>query len=183
MQAAQDMFIERGFEGVSMADIAERLGTSRPTIYGYFASTETILDALFEDRLVPVPRRIIGMLPKDQYLNYHFLLEALVKEKEALALLHSGGGPLFHARKQAFLKEIAEEVQDQYQEQYQVLLPEDQRTLLFPLVLNLLITVAYQNAISEKMVDLLARFIHSGIIGIAKNNQVQAQAAENAGRI
>ena len=49
MQAAALLFVERGFEGVSMADIAQALGVSRPTVYTYFPSPESILDALLAE--------------------------------------------------------------------------------------------------------------------------------------
>ena len=35
LEVASQLFIERGFENVKMADIAEHLQTSRPNIYTY----------------------------------------------------------------------------------------------------------------------------------------------------
>lgn len=58
LRSAEALFVERGFEGVSMADIALALGTSRPTVYTYFPSTEAILDALLAERLEQFPERI-----------------------------------------------------------------------------------------------------------------------------
>jgi AcrR family transcriptional regulator len=45
LQAAAEVFQDKGFERTSMSDIRERVGCSKPTLYSYFASKE----ALFSD--------------------------------------------------------------------------------------------------------------------------------------
>jgi len=45
VQVASEVFRELGFEGASMVEIAARVGGSRATLYGYFASKEELFVA------------------------------------------------------------------------------------------------------------------------------------------
>ncbi len=42
LEAASKVFLELGFEGASMAEIAARVGGSKATLYGYFGSKEEL---------------------------------------------------------------------------------------------------------------------------------------------
>ena len=42
LEAASHVFLESGFEGASMAEIAARVGGSKATLYGYFGSKEDL---------------------------------------------------------------------------------------------------------------------------------------------
>lgn len=113
LAAAARLFIGRGFESVTVADLAQELQTSRPTIYTYFPSTEAMLDALLERRLgdllaslgpllaelppAPGERRIIPAV-----------FGLLAAQSDTLRLLHSGGAPTFQARRNAFLTELGD---------------------------------------------------------------------------
>lgn len=106
LAAAQTLFIERGFEGVGMSDIAAHLGTSRPTVYGYFTSTGEMLAALLEARLLGLWERIAPLLPDvmcGQEPDFARLTGELLQERDLLLLLHSGGGPVFREHRRAFL--------------------------------------------------------------------------------
>lgn len=46
MEAASRLFIQRGFQGTSMGDIAEAMGVTRTAIYYYFRNKEAILREL-----------------------------------------------------------------------------------------------------------------------------------------
>src|SRR5690348_11406316 len=46
LQAARDVFAERGFEKASIDDIAERVGIGKGTVYLHFAGKEDLLLAL-----------------------------------------------------------------------------------------------------------------------------------------
>jgi AcrR family transcriptional regulator len=46
LEAALEVFLEAGFEGASMAQIAQRVGGSKATLYGYFPSKESLFVAV-----------------------------------------------------------------------------------------------------------------------------------------
>ncbi|WP_349655643.1 TetR/AcrR family transcriptional regulator [Xanthomonas sp. 10-10] len=46
VQAASEVFLELGFEGASMSQIATRVGGSKRTLYGYFPSKEELFIAV-----------------------------------------------------------------------------------------------------------------------------------------
>lgn len=49
VQAASEVFLELGFEGASMSQIAARVGGSKRTLYGYFPSKEALFVAFAKD--------------------------------------------------------------------------------------------------------------------------------------
>ena len=51
LNTALELFAQRGFEEVTIGDIAAAIDIVRPTIYIYFPSTNAILDAIFDDLL------------------------------------------------------------------------------------------------------------------------------------
>src|SRR5579864_1274223 len=57
LAAASRLFIQRGYGGTNMKEIAEALGISRPTLYYYFDSKEAILSSLVE-RIMVVGTRL-----------------------------------------------------------------------------------------------------------------------------
>lgn len=46
LNIANDLFLESGFDGISMSDIATKVGGSKATLYGYFSSKEEIFVAV-----------------------------------------------------------------------------------------------------------------------------------------
>ena len=57
--AAERLFLKRGFDGVSMDDLAEEAGVARRTLYNQFASKEEIL----REMLLRLSRQIGSALP------------------------------------------------------------------------------------------------------------------------
>ncbi|WP_412026801.1 TetR/AcrR family transcriptional regulator [Deinococcus yunweiensis] len=112
LNAAQTLFIERGFEGVGMTDVARALGTSRPTVYTYFTSTEAMLASLLEARLPELWARLRPVLEAAQgrdpaAVDYAALHASLLQERDLLLLMHSGGGPTFREQRRHFLHQLA----------------------------------------------------------------------------
>lgn len=112
LEASAALFIQRGFETVTMGDIAQTLGISRPTVYSYFSSPEAVLDALLQERLDALLKRLDPLLcgkPGEARAApgvIEAVFRCLQKERDTVALLHSGGGPSFQARRHAFLNDL-----------------------------------------------------------------------------
>lgn len=49
MEAAANLFAERGYSGTNLQDIADALGMSRPGLYYHFSSKEKLLHAMAEE--------------------------------------------------------------------------------------------------------------------------------------
>lgn len=96
-----------------MGDIAQALGVSRPTIYSYFTSTEDVLDALLDERLHALLVRLEPLLTAKagQPGLIETVFDFLLGEQETLALLHSGTGASFQARRHAFLNDLGTRLQ------------------------------------------------------------------------
>ena len=67
LDAAEQLFIIKGFDGTSTNDILERVGIARGTIYYHFKSKEEILDAMIErmtEILLKKADQIVGQKDK-----------------------------------------------------------------------------------------------------------------------
>ncbi len=77
LDAANELFVKKGFDGTSTNDILEKVGIARGTLYYHFKSKEDIMDALIErynvrilaaaqkiasDRSIPVNERILNVV-------------------------------------------------------------------------------------------------------------------------
>lgn len=96
-----------------MADIAERLHTSRPNIYTYYASTEAILDVLLDSLTRAWIKRLDEMhaAPLNGETDYpagsmRDTVLALAEHRDLLLLLHSGGGPGFYERRARVYRDL-----------------------------------------------------------------------------
>jgi AcrR family transcriptional regulator len=61
LEAALDVFAEKGFAAARMEDIAARAGASKGTVYLYFPSKEAVFEALVRSALVPNVERAEAM--------------------------------------------------------------------------------------------------------------------------
>jgi len=62
--SAEVLLTERGFDAISVDDLARGAGISRPTFYFYFASKEAVLLALL-DRVIAEANERVAALPRD----------------------------------------------------------------------------------------------------------------------
>lgn len=77
LDAADELFVQKGFDGTSTNDILEKVGIARGTLYHHFKSKEDIMDALIDrysdglldaaqviasDKTIPVVERIIRVV-------------------------------------------------------------------------------------------------------------------------
>ncbi|HEX8430685.1 MAG TPA: TetR/AcrR family transcriptional regulator [Longimicrobium sp.] len=54
LEAAMDMFVERGFAATRMEEIARRAGVTKGTVYLYFPSKEALFKAAVENNILPI---------------------------------------------------------------------------------------------------------------------------------
>ena len=65
MEAALACFVERGFYGTAMPQIAEKAGVASGTIYHYFDSKEALVNALYRSWKTVVAQRVFMAFPQD----------------------------------------------------------------------------------------------------------------------
>lgn len=100
LRAGLTLFTERGLEGVTMADLAEATGMSRPNVYTYFSSPGAVLEQLLDDALEAANAELLPLLRGEPDLAE--LLGVLGQHRSLLRLLHCGGGPDLRARREHF---------------------------------------------------------------------------------
>jgi AcrR family transcriptional regulator len=62
LDAALDLFLEKGFASTRVEDIATRAGISKGAVYLYFPSKEAILEALVKRAVVPIADSALAVL-------------------------------------------------------------------------------------------------------------------------
>lgn len=66
LQAALELFVEKGFHGTSVPSVAERAGVAAGTIYHYFASKEALVNALYKRWKAEISARLTSGFPVDR---------------------------------------------------------------------------------------------------------------------
>ena len=62
LDAAEELFVTKGYDGTSTGDILDKVGIARGTLYYHFKSKEDILDALIERISASMIREIKNFL-------------------------------------------------------------------------------------------------------------------------
>ncbi len=62
MAAALDLFVEKGFVGTRLEDVAARAGVSKGTLYLYFDSKEALFKAVIQEGIVPILEQGAGLV-------------------------------------------------------------------------------------------------------------------------
>lgn len=62
LDAALDLFIEKGFAATRVEDIAKRAGLSKGAVYLYFPSKEKILEGIVRRAVVPIAEHALGFV-------------------------------------------------------------------------------------------------------------------------
>jgi AcrR family transcriptional regulator len=102
LNVALELFTEKGFDGTSLREIAERLGVTKAAIYYHFASKDDILMALHM-RLHEFGKDALSQMTDEPVTlqQWGLLLELLVGQMLAQRKLF-----LFHERNQAALEKL-----------------------------------------------------------------------------
>lgn len=88
LTVATDLFLERGFDQVSVAEIAEAADVSKMTVFNYFGTKEDLICAPLEEHLDDVPRAVRERAPGESALAAvrRQFLEALDAREPSVAL-------------------------------------------------------------------------------------------------
>ncbi len=62
LAAALELFVEKGFVGTRLEDVAARAGVSKGTLYLYFDSKEALFKAVIQEGIVPILEAGAGMV-------------------------------------------------------------------------------------------------------------------------
>src|SRR3984957_8788309 len=112
LDIARDVMTEEGVNGLSLAEVARRLGVQPPSLYKYFPSLMAIYDAIFErgqiDNLAELRRGMAGAEPGLPTLIAG--LEAsgrwLLANRAVAELLFWRPVPSFHPSQEAFAPSV-----------------------------------------------------------------------------
>ena len=92
LDAALDLFMEKGFSATRVEDIARRAGLSKGAVYLYFPSKEAILEALVKRAIVPIAQTAAAALgsfsgsPRDAFMMLFRLMSERLGEPRVLAV-------------------------------------------------------------------------------------------------
>lgn len=65
IETAQQLFIEKGFAGTSMSDIAATIGINRPTLHYYFRTKDKMFKAVFGSIVISLMPKIHDIIKLD----------------------------------------------------------------------------------------------------------------------
>ncbi len=114
LAAAHDVFLDHGFDGASMSQVAQRLGGSKGTLYSYFDSKEALFEALvtetcarnsaaifdipdaatLEERLTAYARHYIALVCSDWAIRMLCIIAAKAQRRPAIGRLFFESGPM-----------------------------------------------------------------------------------------
>lgn len=93
MAAALELFVEKGFVGTRLEDVAARAGVSKGTLYLYFDSKEALFKAVIQEGILPLLEEGAGLVDgfKGKAAD---LLRALIREWwQRIGSTHLAGVP------------------------------------------------------------------------------------------
>lgn len=110
LKVAKELFVERGYDDVTIADVIKASDIARGTFYLHFDSLESLLTALFDEVVHKTWRQIAPILEEVEDIEsctvevVHTVLRMFDGTDDAMGeVFVSGGGALFVQRKEAAL--------------------------------------------------------------------------------
>jgi AcrR family transcriptional regulator len=102
LHAALELFVERGFHGTAVPEVAERASVGAGTIYRYFASKEALVNELYQRHKSLITGRVLRDFPltasaREQYATLWRRMVAYAREEPvafAFLELHNHGSYL-----------------------------------------------------------------------------------------
>jgi AcrR family transcriptional regulator len=86
LEAALDLFVERGFHGTAVPLVAERAGVGAGTIYHYFESKEALVNVLYRKWKAAIAQRVFDGFPADKPPRQQF--QTVWRKMAEFALAH-----------------------------------------------------------------------------------------------
>ena len=86
LTAALECFVERGFHGTAIPQIAEKAAIAAGTIYHYFDSKEALVNALYRSWKATIAQRVLTAFPQGAPVRTQF--EVMWNEMVAFAVAH-----------------------------------------------------------------------------------------------
>lgn len=85
LDAAEDLFAQKGFSATSLGDVADRVGIRSPSLYNHFRNKEALYEAVLERLLVEFSRPLMEMQETSELSQERVLewLEAIVRQHHA----------------------------------------------------------------------------------------------------
>lgn len=85
LDAAEDLFAQKGYSATSLGDVADRVGIRSPSLYNHFRNKEALYEAVLERLLVEFSRPLMEMQESSELSQERVLewLEAIVRQHHA----------------------------------------------------------------------------------------------------
>ena len=130
LEAAKAAFSERGFDGVSMEEIAQRAGVRKPLIYYYFPSKEVLFEEVWNRALEELENHIFKEVEDENYyvkkikkflrayidfVTSRKVLSRVIEKERASVLDESGKGDVWKRLKRRyddFLNRVAQLIEE-----------------------------------------------------------------------
>lgn len=91
--AALELFVEKGFAGTRLEDVAARAGVSKGTLYLYFDSKEALFKAVIQEGIVPVLEEGAGLVDRFTGSSADLLRALLGEWSQRIGNTHLAGVP------------------------------------------------------------------------------------------
>ncbi|MCM2288276.1 MAG: TetR/AcrR family transcriptional regulator [Sulfuritalea sp.] len=93
MAAALELFVEKGFVGTRLEDVATRAGVSKGTLYLYFDSKEALFKAVIQEGIVPILEQGAGLVDRFEGSASDLLRKLIGEWWQRIGNTHLAGVP------------------------------------------------------------------------------------------
>jgi AcrR family transcriptional regulator len=177
LETARQLFQERGYDDVTIADVITSSNIARGTFYLHFDSLESLLTALFDDLVEQTWLRIHPILsdvsvPFEQATVdvVHAVVRMFDDDKTMAAVFYSGGGKAFMQRKQqAMYGKLGNQLVEALERRHGNALPKNEVEWTVVMLISLIGDMAYYAAMNiperDKVAfeDHLVNFVLAGL--------------------